>query len=73
RAAVNTVILHPTQVGRREIFLYNYNLWLLHLKFLSCKLMISSNNISIAYQTELISGDQNGNILGWELTANSCS
>nr|KAJ0200424.1 hypothetical protein LSAT_V11C600301880 [Lactuca sativa] len=27
----------------------------------------------LGVQTELISGDQNGNILVWDLTANSCS
>jgi hypothetical protein len=29
--------------------------------------------LCVQFQTELISGDQNGNIRVWDLTANSCS
>lgn len=38
----------------------------------SCSITYSSL-LSVTLQTELISGDQNGNIRVWDLTANSCS
>lgn len=35
--------------------------------------MCICHKIFLVLQTELISGDQNGNIRVWDLTANSCS
>ncbi|KAL5783907.1 hypothetical protein ACOSQ2_006299 [Xanthoceras sorbifolium] len=45
-----------------------YISWFLVVSILSCH-----NMISAVLQTELISGDQNGNIRVQDLTANSCS